>query len=204
MNVILLSTAAILGLLAFFEPCTIATHALFAVRTSRQPAVQRWRILAELMLTRILLLAILLGGAAAIGWASLTVNIVIGMLGGIGLVYLITRKIYLPVPYLACYRLFPGHMSWSQAYRLGLTLPACALPLVLIVGVLAASIQRLDMATAAAMAFAVMFTLPTLWESTHPYTDAHRDFLDRAARISPYLTALMLWGAAYFIWLTGV
>jgi len=39
MNELLIFTAATLGMLAFFEPCTIATHTLFAVRAhDKNPA----------------------------------------------------------------------------------------------------------------------------------------------------------------------
>lgn len=204
MNTILLMTAAVLGFLSFFEPCTIATHTLFAVRASHDSAKQRWLALSQLMLSRALLLVGLFSAAAAIGLAEISANSAMLMLGAIGLVYLITRKIYLPVPHLAFYRMLPGHDGLSQGLRLGLTLPACTLPLVLIVGILSALTQRPSVAVLAGLAFAVMFTLPTLWDSTHELNAAHRAFLGKAANLSPYVTTLLLWTGALLIWQTGV
>ena len=111
MNTVLLITAAVLGFLSFFEPCTIATHTLFAVRASHAPVKQRWLALVQLMLSRTGLLVVIFSSAAAMGIAELSANMAILMLSVIGLIYLITRKIYLPVPHLEFFRLYSGPLS---------------------------------------------------------------------------------------------
>ncbi len=204
MNSILLLAAAVLGFLSFFEPCTIATHTLFAVRTSHGSARNKWLALSQLILSRIFLLVVIFSLAAVIGLAELSSNTAMLILGAIGFVYLITRKIYLPVPHFELYRLLPRHNELAQGLKLGLTLPACTLPLVLIVGILSALTQQPGIAVLAGLLFAVMFTLPTLWDSTHGLSAAHRVFLTKAANLSPYITALLLWGSALLIWQTGV
>ena len=45
MTALLLSASALLGFLAFFEPCTIATHTLFAVRAGQQGKAARRKAL---------------------------------------------------------------------------------------------------------------------------------------------------------------
>lgn len=204
MNIILLSTATVLGLLAFFEPCTIATHTLFAVRTHHGPARQRWLVLLNLLLSRTVLLAILFGSAAWVGLSAITQYQAFIILVAIGSIYLLTRKIYLPVPHLEFFRLLPGHINLSQGLKLGLTLPACTLPLVAVVGVNAALSQQPAAALLAGVIFAAMFSLPTLWGSVRGLKAAHLTFLGKAASVSPYITALLLWGAALIILLTGV
>jgi len=126
------------------------------------------------------------------------------MLGIIGAVYLVPRRVYLPVPHLEFFRLIPGGRRLPQALRLGLTLPACTLPLVAVVGVIAALSQRIDLALGAGLAFAGMFSLPTVWDSLHGLNAAHLAFLGKAAGASPYVTALLLWGGAFLIWQTGI
>ena len=204
MNTLLLITAAVLGFLSFFEPCTIATHTLFAVRASHDTSKRRWLALAQLTLSRTLLLMLLFGSAATIGLAEVSANMAILMLVVIGLIYLLTRKIYLPVPHLEFFRLFPRYESLSQGYKLGLTLPACTLPLVLITAILSALSQQPPVAVLAGWEFAFMFSLPTLWDSTHKLNAAHRVFLTKAANLSPYLTTLLLWSSALIIFKTGV
>ena len=125
MNTVLLTTAAVLGLLSFLEPCTIATHTLFAARTHRDSPKQRSLALARLMLARTGLLTLIFGAAAAIGLTALSPAVAMLMLGAIGLIYLITRKVYLPVPHLEFFRLVPRHDGLSKGLKLGLTLPAC-------------------------------------------------------------------------------
>lgn len=204
MDNILLITAALLGLLAFFEPCTIATHTLFAVRTHTAAQTQRLWSLAQLLISRTLLLGLLFGGAALLGLSALSATTAILMLSAVGLVYLISRRVYLPVPHVEFFRLLPRHIGLSQGLKLGLSLPACTLPLILIVGLLAALSQQILLALLAGGVFSVMFTLPTWWGVQCGLGPRARAFLAHAAAISPYLTALLLWGAAFSIWQNGV
>jgi cytochrome c-type biogenesis protein len=204
MNSVLLITAAVLGLLSFFEPCTIATHTLFAARAHRDSRKQRALALAQLMLARTGLLASIFGAAAAIGLAALSPVVAMLMLGAIGLVYLITRKVYLPVPHLEFFRLIPRHDCLSQGLKLGLTLPACTLPLVLIVGILSALTGQPAVSVLAGFVFAAMFTLPTLWGSARGLGSVARMFLGKAATLSPYITTALLWGTAFLLWQTGL
>lgn len=204
MNTILIITATVLGFLSFFEPCTIATHTLFAARASRDTAWRRRRALVHLVLSRMGLLAAIFATAALIGLEQFPVNAAIAMLGAIGAIYLVSRRIYLPVPHIEFFRLLPRHDRLAQGLKLGLTLPACTLPLVAMVGVIAALTRQPDMAVLAGLAFAGMFSLPTLWDSTHGFDAAHRAFLGKAAAVSPYITTLLLWGGAFLIWQTGI
>jgi len=203
MSALLIVTAAGLGLLAFFEPCTIATHTLFAARSSHDAAPRRRVALAQLVLSRSALLAGLFGTAAVIGLDRLSAPQAALMLGIIGMVYLVTRRVYLPIPHLEFFRLIPGGHQLPQALKLGLTLPACTLPLVAVIGAIAALGQRIDLALWAGLAFAGMFSLPTVWDSLRGLNPAHLAFLGKAAGASPYVTALLLWGGAFLIWQTG-
>lgn len=204
MNTILLITAAGLGFLAFFEPCTIATHTLFAVRLSHETVRQRSLALTALVLSRTLLLMAIFGMAALAGLDGVPSATAMTMLGVIGAIYLISRKVYLPVPHIELFHLIPDHARLSQGIKLGLTLPACTLPLVLVVGIISALAHRPDMAMLAGLIFAGMFSLPTLWDSTHKLDAAHRDFLGKAANLSPYITTLVLWSGALVIFKTGI
>lgn len=204
MNTVLLTTAAVLGLLSFFEPCTIATHTLFAARVHRDLPKQRALALAQLMLARTGLLALIFGAAAAIGLAALSPVVAMLMLGAIGLVYLITRKEYLPVPHLEFFRLIARHNGLSRGLKLGLTLPACTLPLVLIVGILSALTRQPAVSALAGFVFAAMFTLPTVWGIAQGLGSTARAFLGKAASLSPYVTTVLLWGAAFRVWQTGI
>ena len=204
MNALLLVTAAGLGLLAFFEPCTIATHTLFAVRANHDAARRRWIALTQLVLSRTVLLAALFGITAWLGLESLSVNTATALLSVIGAIYLVSRKIYLPVPHIEFFRLIPQHGHLPQALKLRLTLPACTLPLVAVVGVLSALTRRPDMAMLAGLTFAAMFSLPTVWDSVRGLNATHRTFLGKAANASPYITTLLLWSGAFLIWQTGI
>lgn len=196
----LLTTAIALGLLAFYEPCTIATHTLFAARAHAAPPGGRRRALAGLVIVRCALLALLFAAAAALGPLRPPATVAAAALAAIGVVYLVTRRRYLPVPHVEVFRLFPAHNRLSASIRLGLTLPACTLPLVAITAAFAATVGRPGLAAAAGVLFGAAFAAPTLHHAAVGLAPVRRAFLAHAAAATPWLTAGLLWGGAAWIW----
>jgi len=191
--------AAALGLLSFFEPCTIATHTLYAARVhARRPA--RHRQLLALWLTRsafsagLLLLAVALTAPPRL--AGVLPSIVLAVMAS---VYLVSRFVYLPVPHLEAWKLVPGGALLSPGVKLGLTLPACTLPLFVIIALLCAARDSLPAAAVAGIVFATLFTAPTAIAATVGVSATGRRFLQRAALATPYLTAALLYGAAAYL-----
>ncbi len=197
MTWLLLASAMLLGLLAFFEPCTIATHTLFAARRSHARPASRNRELLTIWLIRCLLLAVLFSLAVVAlprpQWGAYAPSI---MLTVMALLYLVSRRAYIPVPHLAFHRLIPGLSAPTEVARLGLTLPACTLPLLVVVGALAVTLDSLIAAIGAGIVFATLFTAPLAFGSVRGIGSDERQLLDRAANGSPYLTAALLLGAA--------
>lgn len=155
MITLLLVSAVILGTLSFFEPCTIATHTLFTVRAHRQRGTRSDHSLFTLWMTRSSLTAGLLVLATWItdppAWGPYTPSVI---LAAIATIYLVSRLVYIPVPHLAFHRLLPGGARLPQAVQLGLTLPACTLPLFVIVAGVAATVDSVAFAAMAGLLFA--------------------------------------------------
>jgi len=193
-NSVLLTSAALLGLLGFFEPCTIATHTLFAVRA--HGSSQRWRDLALLTGARTATLCTAFSGAAAVGLQDIAPLPGAAILFAMGAVYLVSTKVYLPVPHIQLFRLLPGGTTLPEPLKLGLTLPACTLPLIIVVGLLAALSSNLWAGALAGLFFALTLTAPTIWFSVRGTTDNGRSTLARAAHLSHYFTTLLLWSGA--------
>jgi cytochrome c-type biogenesis protein len=200
---VLLATAVALGALSFYEPCTIATHTLFAARVHAAPRGARRRALAAFVVARCTLLAALLGMAAMAGPVHPPAIIAAAALAAIGVVYLVTRRRYLPVPHLEAFRLLPAHERLPDAVKLALTLPACTLPLVAIAAAISAAVGRPGLAAVAGVLFGAAFAAPTLRQATAGLAPARRRFLARAAAATPWLTAGLLWGGALWIWHAG-
>jgi cytochrome c-type biogenesis protein len=200
MSALLLATAAVLGTLAFFEPCTIATHTLFSARLHRQPGAGCCRGLLTVWLARSALLAGLLTAAVALteapAWGAFTPSIILALMASL---YIVSRFVYIPIPHLAFHRLLPGGARLPQAVQLGLTLPACTLPLVIVVTGLAVSVDSVPAALLAGLLFAGLFTLPMAIASSRGIHADGADLLQRAAKASPFLTALLLYGAALYL-----
>lgn len=192
MTTLMLLSAVLLGSLAFFEPCTIATHTLFAARNHQRSGRACCNDLLLIWLARSGLLALLLGGITALT-APLTLTAETAALGLLilGSLYLVSRKVYLPVPHFAFHYLIPGGARLPDAVRLGLTLPACTLPLLLVVGALVMIVDSITMALLAGLLFASLFNLPIVVAARLGIGESGRVFLDRAARSAPYLTALL-------------
>ena len=193
MTALLLGAAAVLGLLAFFEPCTIATHTLHTVRFAQSARKVCCQSLLAVWASRSLLLIGLFAAAVVLTpmphWNAWTPSLALSVMAA---VYILSRIIYIPVPHVAFHKILPAATRLPDAVQLGLTLPACTLPLVIIVAAIAATLNSLPMAIAAGLVFATAFTLPMVILSQKKQDDTRLDFLNRAARGSPWLTAVLL------------
>jgi len=120
------------------------------------------------------------------------------------MLYLVSRFTYIPVPHLEFFRLLPGGRSLPFAVQLGLTLPACTIPLFMIVAGLAVTVDSLGFAALSGLLFATLFTAPMVITSFKGIHADGRELLNRAARGSPYLTAVLLFGAALYLLIPGL
>ncbi|TCK17861.1 cytochrome c-type biogenesis protein [Thiogranum longum] len=200
MTTLLLTSAALLGLLAFFEPCTIATHTLFSVRAHQRAGRHCCQNLLTVWLSRVALLVVLFVVIVLVTeppvWGAWLPSII---LSAIALVYIVSRFMYIPIPHLAFFRVLPAGKSLPFAVQLGMTLPACTIPLFAVVAGIAATVDSVAFAALAGLLFGSLFTLPmvvTAWLGLH---EDGRELLNRAAQGSPYLTAVLLFGVALYL-----
>jgi len=91
-------TAAVLGALSFFEPCTIATHTLFSVRAHARPWPGCCRELLTLWATRSLLAVGLLLLAVTLttppDWSGVLPSAILATMATL---YIVSRFLYIPV-----------------------------------------------------------------------------------------------------------
>lgn len=197
---VLLASAALLGLLAFFEPCTIATHTLFSARAHKAPRAGCCQSLLAVWLTRSILSGVLLVTAVLaippLVWGPYLPSII---LAAMAIVYIVSRFTYIPVPHLEFFRLLPGGRSLPFAVQLGLTLPACTIPLFVVVVGIAVTVDSVGFAALAGLLFATLFTAPLVLTAFKGVHADGRELLNRVARGSPYLTAALLFGAALYL-----
>ena len=196
----LVLVASALGALSFFEPCTIATHTLFSVRAHARPWPGCCRELLTLWLTRSLLVVGLLLLALAITtppvWVAYVPSVTLTIMAT---VYIVSRFQYIPVPHLAFYKLIPGSTRLPHAMQLGLTLPACTLPLFIIVLGITITLDSYALAIMGGLLFAGLFTLPTAVTSVTGLSAAGQRFLKISALATPYITAALMYGAAIYL-----
>jgi len=190
---LLIITSITLGLLAFFEPCTIATHTLFAVKKNQPDAKSCCQRLLSVWLSRSILLISLFVAAVIFiplpNWNDLTASVIVSVMAG---VYLLSRFIYIPVPHLAFYKILPAGNRLPYAIQLGLTLPVCTLPLVIITVGMSVTLGSLPFAALAGILFASFFTLLMVYASYKGLNKNALDLLNRTAKGSPYFTAILL------------
>jgi len=200
MTSFLLITSVVLGMLAFFEPCAIATHTLFTVRTHREPDTVCCQHLVSVWLSRtalasgLLMLTVVLTEPPQ--WGPYVPSIILLLIAAI---YIVSRFTYIPVPHLEFYKLIPGGKKLPYAFQLGLTLPACTLPLFAVVMGIAVTADNIGIAALAGVLFATSFTLPVAIAALKGINKDGQDFLNNAAKGSPYLTAVLLSGMALYL-----
>ena len=192
--------ASALGALSFFEPCTIATHTLFSVRAHARPWPGCCRELLTLWLTRSLLVVGLLLLALAITtppvWVAYVPSVILTIMAT---VYMVSRFQYIPVPHLAFHKFIPGGTRLPHAMQLGLTLPACTLPLFIIVLGITITLDSYALAIMGGLLFAGLFTLPTAVTSVTGLSAAGQRFLKVSALATPYITAALMYGGAIYL-----
>ena len=201
MITMLLSTAALLGLLAFFEPCTIATHTLFSVRANKtmdnktccQGLLAVWFSRTVLLISLFSLAVFFIESPIFLKAGSFVPSII---LSAMAVVYVVSRFIYLPIPHLEFFKIIPAGKKIPFSIQLGLTLPACTLPLVLVTAGMAVVVGSMGFAALAGFLFASFFTLPMFIASYKGVNEDTKQLLNHAAKGSPYLTAVLLIGAA--------
>jgi len=200
MITLLLLTSMALGLLAFFEPCTIASHTLYSVKLSQSEKKRCCQNLITIWLSRSLLLIILLTTAVLLSeppqWSETLPSIILSVMA---IIYLISRFIYIPVPHLEFFKLLPYKKDIPHAIKLGLTLPACTLPLVVIVGGMSITLGSIGFAILSGLLFASLFTAPMAIAAYKGIDKDSLQLLNRAAKGSPYLTAILLFSLALFL-----
>lgn len=200
MLTLLLLTAAVLGLLAFFEPCTIATHTLYSVKVNQSDNRSCCQNLFTVWLSRSLLLIILFTSAVFFTkppvWGEFVPSIILSV---IATLYLVSRFIYIPIPHLTFYKPLPFSKQLPHSFKLGLTLPACTLPLVVIVGGMSITLDSMGLAALSGLLFATLFTVPMAIASYKGLDKDGLELLNRAAKGSPYLTAVILFSLALFL-----
>lgn len=190
-------TAAVLGVMSFFEPCTIATHTLFSARSHARAWPDCCRELLWLWLTRSLLAVGLLLLAVAFttppNWSGVLPSAILATMATL---YIVSRFLYIPVPHLEFHRLIPGGARLPQAAKLGLALPACTLPLFIIMLSLTITLDSYPLAVIGGLLFASLFTLPTVITAVTGLSVTGQRFLKAAATATPYITGVLLYGAA--------
>lgn len=200
MEPLLLFAAITLGALAFFEPCSIATHTLFAARAHQKSLPIRMVDIILILGSRSIMLIIIFSAATLLTSApevdAMTASIVFTVMAS---VYLISRKVHIPVPHLEFFRMIAFSSRLHDSIRLGLTAPVCTLPLLVILIVLVVSVNSLPMAVISALLFATLFSVPVFVAATTDINEPGKNFLSKAANGTPYLTAVLLFGAAFYL-----
>lgn len=107
----------------------------------------------------------------------------------IAAVYIISRYSYIPIPHVDFSRLLPLKLKNQHAIQLGLTLPACTIPLFIVVTGMTITVNSVVFALTAGLLYAVMFTLPTAIVIFTGISSKKRGLLNNAAQITPYITA---------------
>jgi len=181
---------AVIGLLGFFEPCTIATHTLFGVRAHRKNGKTRHTEITKLLVSRVLVSWLLLSFAVTIfeipRWETIPPEIIFLFLAAI---YFVSRYSYIPIPHIDFSRLLPLKLRSQDAIRLGLTLPACTIPLFIVVLGITVTVGSFIFAFAAGLIYTVTFSIPTIVVAYKGAAETTRKIFDRSARITPFITS---------------
>lgn len=196
METTLLVIAAALGLLSFFEPCTISTHTLFAVSSFRKGKTKDVFILwlsRTFFIVSLIIIALVL--FPQIVWPEYLPPLI---LTAMGIIYIVSRYSYIPIPHVEFHKIIPVK-NIPFSIQLGFTLPACTIPLFVVVLLMSLTISTYEFAIAAGAIFGFTFSLPIFVLSRKDMDEKKKALLNRAALITPYITAALLFGSALYL-----
>jgi len=202
---LLIVTSITLGLLAFFEPCSIATHTLFSAKASKENKKNCCWSLLGVWLSRSILMVVLLVSTVLLTpvpqWNNTAPSIILSIMAG---VYLLSRLIYIPLPHLDFFKLLPGNKHLPYSIKLGLSLPACTLPLIIVIAGMSITLNSPGVAAISGVLFSSLFTLPMAFASYRGLNKNTLDLLSQAASRSSYLTAILLLALALYLLLPSL
>ncbi|NOX17489.1 MAG: hypothetical protein GXO87_04300 [Chlorobi bacterium] len=189
-EVVLISAVAVIGLLSFFEPCTIATHTLFGVRAHGERADKRFSEIFNLLVFRtalfVLIIFIFVAAFGKQEWKTISPEIIFTVLAA---VYFISRYSYIPIPHVDFSFLLPAKLKKREAIKLGLTLPACTIPLFIIVIGISLTVHTFAFAFLAAIVYSATFTLPTIITAYKGASVKTRKIFGTTAKTTPFITS---------------
>lgn len=149
----------VLGLLGFVQPCVVGMNSIFLGYLREEDSSARARELLKYTVVKTLFAALVGLGAAGVGAAVLggasknILRILLVLLGGI---YIASRFKAMPVP-----NIMPkGNFSYGVLYGLGV--PACAVPLLISLGLIAAFSGSIYSGVTLLSAFGLAISLPLL------------------------------------------
>ena len=187
----ILLLGVVLGALAFFEPCAIASNVLFTQYVQRISRRQRFGQLGRMVLARIGLLAALGLAVSAFARArglpcrrcssrSRTASSASSSSQPLRLHPRAAHQVLRD-----CSR---AEGRLTEGTKIGLTLPACTIPLAGALLMALAGTASPILGAITMSLFAVFFSVPAFIYSFRPATPRTLRFLDRSARATPYLT----------------
>ncbi len=189
-----------LGLLGFFEPCSMGANLLFIKHIEQRSAAAKLMAATVFTLTRGLFIGLLGGAAALIGSGFLELQKGFWLfLGGLylllGCIYLLGKSGWLRR------RIGPGlkrlasvRGSLGLGLLFGLNIPACAAPLLLALFGAAAGAATLAQGFISLALFGVALSLPLLVAVGMPALSGRLDRLAGLSQRMPFWTGLVLVG----------
>lgn len=193
-----LALAALLGLLAFLEPCTIATYSMNSARIYKLSNAKKTQNIFYLLFIKSLILA---GIFLAI--TSLFSEVPLFFIGSVlvvfSIMYILGQKIYFHIPHIDIYRLLPNSKYFSQTLKLSLSIPACNIPIVILLSFVLINAHSYEIVIYSAIIYTFFYTLPTIYLVFKGFTDKSKLFFSALGTFMPPFTAFIFFILALYI-----
>jgi len=186
-----LTLAMILGLVSFLEPCSIATYTLNSARLHKGQTKEKLLGLSQMLIIKsLLLIAIFNLLVYILKETNIPSLVFIIALLVFASMFILSKFIYFYIPHLEFFRCLPKHQNLSQSLKLSLSIPACNIPMILLMSFLLINAHSYLVATLAAILFTFFYTLPTLYFITRGFSPKIRTFFGSLGGVMPTLTAI--------------
>lgn len=181
-----------MGLLAFLEPCTIATYSINSVRLYHATTSEKTVAIVQLFILKFLFLLVLFSLLIYLFDAMTISNLfIIYTLLVFASMFFLGKFIYFHIPHFEFFRLLPNSEKFSQSLKLSLSIPACNIPIIILLSFLVINTHSYGIAAWSAALFTFFYILPTLYFILRGSSSVSRQFLTSLGGFMPTFTSVL-------------
>jgi cytochrome c-type biogenesis protein len=193
-----LSLSLFLGLLAFLEPCTIATYSINSARIHKLDDKEQAKNIFQLLFFKSILLMIIFSAVTYL-FSEVSTLFIGSVLILFSILFIVGQKVYFHIPHIDLYKLMPHSQKLSQTLKLSLSIPACNIPIIILLSLVLINAHSYPLAIISAIIYTFFYTLPTIYLIVVGFKTKTKELFSNLGTFMPSFTAFIFFIVALYL-----